>query len=73
MVEPPELISNETISNVVAAHPRIRWSACFARMIRKENSLKPWAHTTHLGEREFPEGVEGNELMAPYDDDDDDD
>lgn len=49
------------------AYPRKSWSSCFAATIRRENGLKPWAHTTHLGEEDFPEGVEGNALMAPYD------
>lgn len=34
--------------------------------IHKENGLKPWAHTTALGEEEFPAKVMGNKLMAPY-------
>jgi len=62
-----ELVSKGTIESVVKAYPRMKWSSCFAKTIRKENGLKPWAHTTHLGERDFPEGVEGNELMKPYD------
>jgi cyanamide hydratase len=61
------LVSKETIESVVGTWPRKGWSTCFARTIRRENGLKPWAHTTHLGEKEFPEGVEGNELMAPFD------
>lgn len=63
----PELVSKATIESVTAAYPRKKWSACFAATIRRENGLKPWAHTTALGERDFPEGVEGNALMAPYD------
>jgi cyanamide hydratase len=62
----PEYVHQETIENVVKAYPRKKWSSCFAKTIRKENGLKPWAHTTALGERDFPEGVEGNALMAPY-------
>jgi cyanamide hydratase len=62
-----ELVNKGTIESVVRAYPRMKWSSCFAKTIRKENGLKPWAHTTHLGERDFPEGVEGNELMKPYD------
>jgi len=64
----PQLVDKATIEDVVKAYPRMKWSSCFAATIRKENGLKPWAHTTHLGERDFPEGVEGNKLMAPYDD-----
>lgn len=61
------LVSKVTIENVVKAFPRMEWSACFAHTIRKENELKPWAHTTHLGEEKFPTDVENNTLMAPYD------
>jgi cyanamide hydratase len=67
MGENPELVSKGTIENVVKEWPRLGWSGCFAATIRRENELKPWAHTTHLGEDAFPEGVEGNELMKPYD------
>ncbi|KAH6678427.1 cyanamide hydratase family HD domain-containing protein [Halenospora varia] len=63
----PELVSKGTIEEVVKAYPRKGWSGCFAKTIRKENGLKGWAHTTHLGENDFPEGVEGNKLMEPYD------
>lgn len=64
----PELVSKGTIENVTKAYPRKKWSACFAATMRRENGLKPWAHTTALGVRDFPEGVEANTLMAPYDD-----
>lgn len=60
-------MSKATIESVVEAYPRKGWSSCFAKTIRKEIGLKPWAHSTHLGEKEFPEGVEGNKLMEPYD------
>ncbi|KAH8808395.1 hypothetical protein F5884DRAFT_369000 [Xylogone sp. PMI_703] len=62
----PQLIHKETIEDVVKHYPRKMWSTCFAKTIRKENGLKPWAHTTALGERAFPEGVENNKLMEPY-------
>ncbi|TGO80337.1 hypothetical protein BELL_0009g00230 [Botrytis elliptica] len=32
-----------------------------------ENALKPWAHSTHLGVRDFPDGVLGNKLMEKWD------
>ncbi|KUJ20266.1 cyanamide hydratase [Mollisia scopiformis] len=63
----PQLVDKSTIEDVVKTYPRMKWSSCFAATIRRENGLKPWAHTTHLGERDFPEGVENNKLMAPYD------
>lgn len=62
-----ELVHQATIEDVVRHFPRMKWSSCFAATIRKENGLKPWAHTTALGEEAFPGGVENNELMAPYD------
>jgi cyanamide hydratase len=61
------VVAKETIEDVVKAYPRKGWSGCFAKTVRRENGLKPWAHTTHLGEDDFPEGVEGNQLMAPWD------
>ena len=63
----PEIVNRATIEDVVKHYPRKSWSSCFAATIRKENELKPWAHTTALGEKAFPEGVENNALMAPYD------
>jgi cyanamide hydratase len=62
----PELVDARTRDEVVARFPRLGWSRCFSDTIREENGLKPWAHTTHLGEEEFPNGVAGNKLMAPY-------
>jgi len=62
-----QLVHRETIENVTKAFPRKGWSGCFAATIRKENGLKPWAHTTHLGEQDFPVGVENNHFMAPWD------
>ncbi|KAH0566343.1 hypothetical protein GP486_000249 [Trichoglossum hirsutum] len=63
-----DLVHKGTIEDVVKHYPRHKWSACFAATIRQENSLKPWAHTTALGEDDFPNGVIDNKLMAPYDD-----
>ena len=61
------MVHRETIESVVEEWPRKGWSGCFAATIRRENGLKPWAHTTALGEDEFPDGVLGNKLMEPYD------
>ena len=63
----PGLIDEVTRLDVNQAFPRKGWSGCFAKTIREENSLKPWAHTTHLGEEDFPEGVKNNNLMADVD------
>ena len=62
-----DLVHRATIEDVVGHYPRKGWSGCFAATLRKEIELKPWAHTTALGEEDFPNGVLGNELMAPYD------
>lgn len=62
-----DLVHKETIEDVTRHFPRNRWSSCFATTIRKENGLKPWAHSTALGEEDFPTSVLNNQLMAPYD------
>ncbi|KAL9599879.1 MAG: hypothetical protein Q9219_003573 [cf. Caloplaca sp. 3 TL-2023] len=62
-----ELVHKDTIEDVTKHYPRNGWSSCFAATIRKENGLKPWAHTTALGEDAFPDGVMNNKLMEPYD------
>ncbi|KAH8150955.1 uncharacterized protein LAJ45_05138 [Morchella importuna] len=62
----PELVHRGTIDDVVAAYPRLRWSSCFSATIREENRQKPWAHTTALGEDDFPDGVLNNQLMERY-------
>ena len=62
-----EIIHKVTLEDVVERFPRKGWSGCFASTIREENKLKPWAHTTALGEEDFPYGVANNRLMAPYD------
>lgn len=61
-----DLVHRETIKDVVQAYPRLKWSSCFGATIRREIDLKPWAHTTHLGEKDFPEGVEENGFMKAY-------
>ncbi|CAJ2510355.1 Uu.00g050580.m01.CDS01 [Anthostomella pinea] len=63
----PELVDEQTRLEVNKGYPRKGWSGCFSKTIMEENGLKPWAHTTHLGEEDFPEGVRGNELMKDVD------
>lgn len=60
----PQLISKETIEDVIAAFPRKAWSNCFADTMREEVSLKPWSHST--ANESFIESVEANTLMQPY-------
>ncbi len=61
-----DLVHNGTIEEVTKHFPRKKWSTCFASTIREENALKPWAHTTALGEEDFPNGVQNNQLMEPF-------
>jgi cyanamide hydratase len=61
-----DLVHRDTIADVSDHFPRHQWSNCFAATIRRENGLKPWAHTTALGEEAFPAKVLGNTLMEPY-------
>ncbi|KAK2801001.1 hypothetical protein FQN51_005565 [Onygenales sp. PD_10] len=61
-----ELVHPSTIEDVSANFPRLKWSGCFAATIRQELALKPWAHTTALGEEDFPAKVLGNTLMQKY-------
>lgn len=40
----------------------ILWSQCFAQTIGQEDGLKPWSHTTALGEEDFPNMVLDNKV-----------
>lgn len=59
-----QIIHEKTREEVNRAFPRDGWLGCFAETIRKEESLKPWCHTTHI--QDFAEKVEGNKLMRQY-------
>ncbi|KAK6858508.1 Cyanamide hydratase- HD-type [Apiospora arundinis] len=64
----PGLVHDRTRDAVVGRWPRLGWSACFESVIHEELGLKPWAHTSHLGEA-FPRGVRANGktgLMSKY-------
>ncbi|KAK8079083.1 Cyanamide hydratase [Apiospora phragmitis] len=68
MGQRPALVHARTRDAVVGRWPRLGWSSCFEGVIREEMALKPWAHTSHLGE-EFPRGVKENGetgLMSGY-------
>ncbi|KAJ5833431.1 hypothetical protein N7474_001742 [Penicillium riverlandense] len=60
-----ELVHPSTIEDISRHFPRQGWSRCFAATLRKETELKPWSHTTVLGE-EAPARVLENKVMAPY-------
>lgn len=61
-----DLVHPDTIKDVSNHFPRHQWSSCFAATIRRENGLKPWAHSTVLGEDEFQAKILGNTLMERY-------
>ena len=61
----PELVHEDTIKSVVSQYPRNGWTGCFAKVVRKECELKPWANTSRI--EGFAEMVEANKLMEPYD------
>ncbi|EYE95297.1 putative urea hydro-lyase/cyanamide hydratase [Aspergillus ruber CBS 135680] len=60
------LINPSTIGDITKHFPRMKWSSCFAATIQREISLKPWAHSTVLGEEEFPRKILGSTLMVSY-------
>ncbi|KAJ0426869.1 hypothetical protein BJY00DRAFT_271090 [Aspergillus carlsbadensis] len=44
------LIHGDTVKDVIEHYPRLKWSSCFANTVDEEVGLKPWAHTTVLGD-----------------------
>ncbi|CEL04874.1 hypothetical protein ASPCAL05998 [Aspergillus calidoustus] len=44
------LVHEDTVKDVIERYPRLKWSSCFARTVEEEVGLKPWAHTTVLGD-----------------------
>ncbi|OAL70940.1 urea hydro-lyase/cyanamide hydratase [Trichophyton violaceum] len=61
-----QLLSPETVKDVIKHYPRMQWNNCFAATIRKEISLKPWAHSTTLGADEFPSRIENNPVGLKF-------
>ncbi|THC98264.1 hypothetical protein EYZ11_002266 [Aspergillus tanneri] len=61
-----QLVHPDTARDVIQHYPRLQWSDCFANTVREENRRKPWAHTTTLGEEDFPDSILGNAHAAPY-------
>ncbi|KAL2809444.1 hypothetical protein BJX63DRAFT_405862, partial [Aspergillus granulosus] len=44
------LVNEDTVKDVIEHYPRLKWSSCFASTVDEEVRLKPWAHTTVLGD-----------------------
>lgn len=61
-----EFFHPDTVEDVNKHYPRRQWSKCFSSRLKEEISLKPWSHTTTVGES-FPHDIEHNALMEPYD------
>lgn len=57
-------IDEATRDNVNKAIPRHGWCSWFACTVRKEESNKPWCHTTHIPQ--FDKQMEANTLMKQW-------
>ncbi|QLI66700.1 uncharacterized protein G6M90_00g032570 [Metarhizium brunneum] len=58
------LIHRSTVAEINEAYPRLKWCAFFSDIIRMEETLKPWCHSTHLVN--FDKEIETNTLMAEW-------
>lgn len=58
------LIHETTRAQINEAYPRLKWCEFFAGVIRKEERIKPWCHSTHLVE--FGKEIEANTLMKRW-------
>ena len=59
-----KLIHSMTLAQINEAHPRLKWCTFFSTVIRKEESIKPWCHSTHLVD--FDREIETNTLMRQW-------
>ncbi|CAI7628407.1 unnamed protein product [Penicillium viridicatum] len=59
-----EMIHETTRTQINEAYPRIKWCTFFASVIRKEEKIKPWCHSTHLVN--FDNEIEANSLMKQW-------
>ncbi|KAL4793729.1 hypothetical protein BDV19DRAFT_366131 [Aspergillus venezuelensis] len=55
-----QLVHEDTVRDVIERWPRLNWSSCFSKTVEEEVNLKPWAHTTALGD--FKGAILGNPL-----------
>ncbi|KAJ4349224.1 hypothetical protein N0V95_004760 [Ascochyta clinopodiicola] len=58
------LVHEATRDEVNKAFPRLYWSNCFADTVRREESSKPWCHTTHIPQ--FEEKIKANALHKKW-------
>lgn len=59
-----ELIHETTRTEINEAYPRDKWCSLFASVIRKEEEIKPWCHSTHI--LNFDKEIEANTLMKQW-------
>lgn len=59
-----KIIHEKTREDVIRTFPRTGWLACFSKVLKEEERLKPWCHTTHIPD--FEKHVLSNQLMRPY-------
>lgn len=59
-----EMVHEATRAQINEAYPRMKWSTFFSGVIRKEESIKPWCHSTHLVN--FGDEIEANQLMRKW-------
>lgn len=59
-----ELIHDTTRAQINEAYQRDQWCLFFGSVIRKEEGIKPWCHSTHI--LDFDQIVEGNTLMKQW-------
>jgi len=58
------MVHDTTRAQIAESHPRLKWSNVFSTIIRKEESIKPWCHSTHLVD--FADEIENNTLMKHF-------
>ncbi|KAH8431617.1 putative cyanamide hydratase [Aspergillus melleus] len=58
------MIHESTRAEINEAYPRMKWCTFFSATIRKEESIKPWCHSTHLVN--FDNEIEANTLMKKW-------
>lgn len=59
-----QMIHETTRTEINEAYPRMKWCKFFASVIRKEEQIKPWCHSTHLVN--FDKDIEANTLMEQW-------
>jgi cyanamide hydratase len=59
-----KIIHDVTRAEINEAHPRLEWCTFFSNTIQKEETIKPWCHSTHLVN--FSKEIKANTLMRQW-------